>query len=151
MELSGLTVINFPSRWALRGKNARPALAELNSLAATIVRGCEAITGVYMRMTDLIRSTGLTDAQVREALEPHFPPARISEILRVSRAPESVYVRYTAGFFGFKAALRECRGYMVTPSDELRRRKIRRTAERLVLLLDGPAQITVRDHVVTVN
>lgn len=123
---------------------------ELSNLASIIVRGCDAIHGVYMRICDLIRDTELTDAQIRDALSRHFPSSRISEILRVSRAPEDVYRRYRAGFFGFKAALEQCRGYTVTATPELNRRKIRRAAERLVTLLDGPGTLSIRGRTVAV-
>lgn len=50
---------------------------------------------------------------------------------------------------GFKAVLAECRGYRLTPDGELRRRKIRRAAERLVLLM-GQGSVEVHGHRVVV-
>lgn len=134
MEPHGNTV-RFPSRWQLdRGKGVAAVRQEIADLAEIINRGTEAITGCYMRICDLIRSRGLTEAEVRDILSPHFPPPRISEILRVANAPEQVYLRYSTGFFGFKAALRVCRGYRVTPAARLLRVRARRAAERLILL-----------------
>jgi len=113
---------------------ARSAVKELSLMADSLIRNCEAVAGLYRAMTDLIREAELTDEEVRGALDGKFPQPRISEILRVCRASDDVYHRYRAGFFGFKAALAETRGYTVTPSRELFRRKLRRTAERLVKL-----------------
>jgi len=102
-------------------------------------------------MCDLIRLHEMTDREIKESLGKHFPQPRISEIMRVSRAPDDVYRRYRAGFFGFKAALEQCRGYRVTSTSELNRRKIRRAAERLIVLLNGPAQLTVRGRVIEIR
>lgn len=151
MDLSSEIVLRLPSRWAVNRLDRIGTVNELAHLAKTLCTGCEALTGLYMRMCDLIRGSDLTDIEARAILSPHFSQPRISEILRVSRAPEAVYARYTAGFFGFKAALKECRGYQVTPIAELRVRKIRRAAERLVLLLGGPAQLRVREHRIIVD
>jgi uncharacterized protein (DUF2236 family) len=151
MELGTPVKLTIPSRWVVINRDHQAAQAELSQIAIILVRSAEAIGDLYMRMCDLIRESDITDDEVRHILESHFPPSRISEILRVSRAPREVYIRYTAGFFGFKAALRQCRGYQVTAAKELCRRKIRRAAERLVLLLGGPAELHVRGHVVKVD
>lgn len=132
-------------------QDAKLAFDELGKLAEVLAKGCEALGGLYMRMTDLIRSSGLADSEVRQALDRHFSPARISEILRVSRAPEQVYLRYRGGFFGFKAALRESRGYRITPNQELQRRKVRRAAQRLVALMPQPGELAVGARVVSVR
>lgn len=150
MEICEPTTIDFPSRWTFHPKNQEEAARELSTLAETLAKGCEAVHGLYMRMCDLIRLTELPEDQIRKSLSRHFPQPRISEILRVSRAPDEVYRRYRAGFFGFKAALAECRGYRITPTKELNRRKIRRTAERLVALLDGPGELRIRGKTITI-
>lgn len=151
MDLDKTTHLDIPTRWTLQKRDHQTATTELSKIAGLLVRGAEALGDLYMRMCDLIRESDLTDNEIRKILAPHFPQPRISEILRVSRAPREVYVRYTAGFFGFKAALRQCRGYQITPNAELCRRKIRRAAERLVLLVHGPAELSVRGHIVTVR
>lgn len=148
MELAPPVTLSFPSRWTIGHKDAK---VELGALAQTLTRGAEAMAGLYMRMCDLIRDAGLTDSEVREILSAHFPQPRISEILRVSRAPNEVYVRYTAGFFGFKSALKECRGYQVNTSAELNRRKTRRAAERLILLTGGSGSIQIKGKVITIT
>jgi len=150
MDLCAPTIVEFPSRWTIQKHDTVSAARELSSLAETLVKGCEAIHSLYMRMCDLIRQNQLSDNEVRKLLEKHFPHPRISEILRVSRAPDEVYRRYRAGFFGFKAALAECRGFTINSTSELTRRKIRRCAERLVLLLDGPGKLEIRGRVVSV-
>jgi len=149
MELAEPVTIKFPSRWTT-SKVSNPKF-ELAKLAETLSQGCEAISGLYMRMCDLVRSSGLTDDEVRESLCRQFPDSRISEIIRVSRSPEEIYSRYHAGFFGFRAALKECRGYQVTSSAELHARKARRAAERLVLLLGDSGSIRVRGRLVTIT
>jgi len=151
MELTNPIIIEVPGRWTLQHRDASSVSRELSTLAETLIRGCEALHGCYMRICDLVRLHELTDKEVKEALGKHFPQPRISEILRVSRAPEDVYRRYRSGFFGFKAALEQCRGYRVTPNAELNRRRIRRTAERLVLLLDGPGELKIRGRLISVS
>lgn len=148
-ELAPGEIITFPSRWVIR--RAGNYELELKQLAGIITRGAEAIAGVYMRMCDIVRQGSLTDSEVREILAPYFPQPRISELLRVSRAPEEVYKRYTAGFFGFKAALRECRGYQITGGPELLRRKIARAAERLILLTGGAGEVRIRGKLITIT
>lgn len=75
----------------------------------------------------------------------------MSEILRVARAPEEIYSRYSTGFFGFKAALKSCRMYNVTPSEELTRRKIKRAAERLILLVNGAGEVRVNGRRIVIE
>jgi hypothetical protein len=108
--------------------------AELDTLAQTLSVGVSRLGELYLRICDLIRDTNFPETDMRRILGKYFPPPRVSEFLRVANASEVVYRRYRAGFFGFKAALRECRGYDITPSEELRRRQIRRAAERLATL-----------------
>ena len=143
--------LEVPARWTLfSGVDVAEAKREIVRFAGIINRGTEAISGLYMRMVDMIRHYGLTDAEVNELLREHFPGPRISEILRVSRASDEVYNRYRTGFFGFKAALQECRGYAVTPSQELKRKKVRRAAERLIVL-GAQGVIKVRGKTVTIS
>lgn len=140
MELGKSVVLEFPCRWVTyQDIDRAKAVSEIDSLATVLVRGCEAVTGVYMRLCDLVRNGPLSDLEVRKILGAHFPRQRVSEIIRVSKAPEHIYNRYTAGFFGFKSALRECRAYTVTPNETLRRRQIRRAIGRLIALADAPA------------
>lgn len=144
--------VQFPSRWTVvKYENTQQVKRELGKLAETVIAGTKAVVGVYMRMCDLVRSSGLTDQEVRDVLLPLFPPPRVSDILRVSRAPRDVYERYTAGFFSFKAAVERCRLYHITPTEELRSRKIRRAADRLVELMGGPGEICVKDRRVRVE
>lgn len=150
-DSSGDVIIAVPSRWQFRQLSRREAVAELDRLGGIISKGVEALHGVYMGLTDLIRDHGLSDGEVRSALAGKFPQPRISELIRVARAPNEVYRRYQCGFFGFKAALQECRGYQITPSEELHRRKIRRTAERLLHLVKGPATIEIAGHTIIVS
>lgn len=104
MDLGHPILIKCPNRWTLC-TNSEQAKLEIAELAEVINQGTQALGGVYMRICDTIRNAGLLDSEVRKALSPHFPPPRISEILKVCRAPEMVYARYHAGFFGFRAAL----------------------------------------------
>lgn len=143
--------ISLPSRWTIGSNTHAENIAELGRLATVLAKAAEAISGVYMRMCDTIRNGGLDDWEVRQALKPHFSEARISELLRVARAPEEVYKRYSGGFFGFKAALRECRLYNITPGEELKRRAVRRAAHRLVSLLQAGAVLRIKDRTITVT
>lgn len=153
MELAAPKTLTIPCRWSVNNRQLTSVEAqnEIAGLAEIVKEGTRAIAGVYMRLCDVIRDAQLSDDDVRTALRPHFKDARISEILRVSRAPYEVYSRYSAGFFGFKATLSMCRGFRVPLSPEMRRRKIRRAAERLISLLDGPQIIPVRGRVVRVE
>ena len=132
-------------------RDTRAAIRDVRTLAQVAAQGMVAVAGVYMRMCDLIRSANLTDDDIRSALVDIFPQSRISEILRVARAPDETYRRYRMGMFGFKAALAECRGYRINPTSVLTTRRIRRAAERLVKLSDGPLTVRVRDRTVVVS
>lgn len=149
VELEPEERISIPGRWAVG--NPADYRAELKRLAVVFAAGTQALGGLYMRICDTIRKSNLTDSEVRSVLESNLSAARVSELLRVAHAPEEVYIRYTTGFFGFKAALRECRGYVVTPSEELRRRKMRRTAERLIILAGGATQITIKTWTIIIQ
>lgn len=150
MELARESTITFPSQWYLK-EEAVDDKRELMRLADIVARGTVALAGVYMRICQVIRSGALADEEVRKILEPYFSGPRISELLRVSRAPEAVYVRYRGGFFGFKAVLRQCRGYTVTPDIELRRRKLRRTAQRLVILAENETRIQLPEWLIEIR
>lgn len=147
-ELAEYAVI-VPSRWAIMPLDHAGALRELDRLAGVLVEGAEALGGLYMRICDTMREHQLTDTEIRSVLERHFPPPRVSEFIRIARAPEEVYRRYRGGFVGFRAALAECRGYHVHGDGWLTQRKIRRAAERLVLLL-GQGEVAVRGRRVIV-
>lgn len=150
-ELTEPKTIECPSRWTLFGSQTlEQGKTEIQKLAGIIVKGTEALGGVYMRLVDTIRHHGFTDDEVRKMLSRHFSEPRVSEILRVAKAPEEVYNRYMAGFFGFKAALRECRSYTITPGTELIRRKAKRAAIRLITL-GVTGEIHVKGRVVTVH
>lgn len=140
----------IPTRFA--ASRPRDPVAELSRLAEIFYRGSDALADLYRRMCDLIRTEGLTDEEARAALMHHLAPSRVSEILRICRAPSLIYNKYITGIWGFKAAVSHARLYQITPSDELRRRKMRRAAERLVLTVgDAGEKILVRGRVVEVG
>jgi hypothetical protein len=142
--LSDSLTLAVPARWVVWQAGDRAlALDDLRDSSRVLATGAAALCGLYMRMCDCIRRFGFDDAEVRAAIGDALPPPRVSEMLRVANAPEDVYRRYRAGFFGFKAALERCRMYSVTASDRLRDRKIHRTAARLVLLADA-RPLTIR-------
>jgi hypothetical protein len=99
----------------------------------------------------MIRTSTLPERDIRSALEKHFPQSRVSELMRVSRAPEEIYSRYTGGFFGFKAALKHCRLYNVTPQGELKRRQLMRAAHRILDLIEPNQTIKVKDRTITIT
>lgn len=137
------STITVPSRWDWTNRSRVEVLQELDKCAQILVKGTEALSGLYLKMCDMIREHGLTDDEIRVALCKHFPPPRISEFLKVARAPDLVYRRYRAGFVGFKAVLAECRGYRIHQDEWLKRRKIRRAAERLMLLMPQGGSVEV--------
>lgn len=145
-ELAPAVTIEIPSRWALPDHNAPRAtvLKEVDHLCEKLETGVRALQGLYARVCDVIRTHNLSEKEIRPILAKHFPPPRVSDILRLARAPEDVYSRYRAGFFGFKAALHQCRLYHITPSKELRIRKMRRTADRLITLAKGEPFIEIK-------
>lgn len=146
-----IVTVGFPLRWTT-GKSLpyAEAVADLDRLGRIIVKGTDAICGVYMRICDTVRTGRIPESEVRTILARYFPGPRISEILCVSRAPEEVYHKYTAGFFGFKSALKHCRLYNITPSEELKRRQAKRAANRLLMLLGAPSEIEIKSHIVTI-
>lgn len=144
LQLTSPTTSELPaiSRFTLITQDRGAAIAEIEDIARYIESGVEALSGMYLRICDIIRAHDLSDNEIRTVLESHFPPPRISEFIRVARAPYSVYVRYRAGFFGFKAALRACSGFHVTPNERLKQRRIQHAAERLAKLT-GPGKLHV--------
>jgi hypothetical protein len=143
------TTLVVPARWSCGRMTHAQAVAEVDNLARMLVNGIAALSGVYLRICDTIRQSGLTDDEIRDGLGKHFPPQRVSEFIRIARAPDEVYRRYRAGFVGFRATLSECRGYRLHSDDWLKRRKIRRTAERLIGLM-GQGSVEVCGRQVTV-
>lgn len=143
--------ISIPSRWTFQHFTHIEALHEVDRLAGIVAAGVEALHGLYLRITDLIRENELTDEEVKQTLASHFPQPRISELIRVAHAPPEVYRRYACHFFGFKAALQECRGYRVNRTEILRRRQVRRAAERLVKLANCPERIHIRNKVISIS
>lgn len=150
MEITNAKTIAFPCRWKLGKMTEEQSINEIDSLSRVLIEGCEAIAGVYMRLCDTIRESEAEDWVIRRSLSKHFSQPRVSEIMRVSRAPDDVYLKYTAGFFGFKAALEACRYYNITPTEHLKRRKVMRAAERLVQLTGGSGELRIRDRLITI-
>lgn len=152
VELAPPIELTLPSRWTIK-KSTSPQedLREIETLSKIIVEAADAVTGVYMRLCDRIRTSTVPEKEIRTALEKHFPQSRASELMRVARAPEDIYLRYTAGFFGFKAALKHCRLYSITPGDELRRRQLMRAAHRILELIKPHKSIKVNGRTITIT
>jgi len=145
-ELAPSSQIAIPSRWSVLTARAtrEEVLSEIDSLAAILVKGVAALQGLYLRICDTMRNHHVSNEDAREILSRHFPPPRVSELIKVANAPEEVYRRYRAGFFGFKAALAECRGYRILPEERLVHKRMRRAAERLINLAgSSPTTFTV--------
>lgn len=149
-ELSSPTSVSFPGRWTLGELTDEQTVIEIENLSRIIVQGCEAISGVYMRLVGRIRECSLPDWKIRRELGKHFPQPRVSEIMRVARAPQDVYLKYSAGFFGFKSALKQCRYYHTSPTQMLLERQARRAAERLIALLGDTGRIRVKGRLVII-
>jgi hypothetical protein len=135
-ELAAHRILTIPTRYVIR-KNAtrHECLAELTRLGAIFANGAEALGSLYLRITDLIRNERLTDAEVRDSLCDHFPPSRISELLRVATAPDHIYCNYKLRVSGFRATLERTRMYAQLPADSrLVERKKVRAAARLASL-----------------
>lgn len=143
-------VLDIPPRWDFEKRTHAQALEEIDRLAGILSRGAEALSGLYIRICHTLRQHNLTNDEIREVLSPHFAPPRVSEFIRIANAPPHVYRRYHGGFIAFRAALAECRGYQITSNEEIKRRKIRRTAERLIELM-GPGEVEVCGQRVTVS
>ncbi len=142
--------ITIPGRWDLTRYTHAERIQEIDRLARILTQGTEALYGLYMRLCDHIRDAQLTDDEIRKHLSPHFSAPRISEFIRMANAPKDVYFQYRAGFIGFRATLQVCRGYTVNVPEHVKRKKIRRVAERLVGLM-GSGEVEVRGKKVTVT
>ena len=151
-ELAPPIELTLPSRWTIK-KSVSPQdeLREIENLSRIITESASAVAGVYMRLCDTIRSSAVSEKDIRAPLEKHFPQSRVSELMRVARAPEDIYARYSAGFFGFKAALKHCRLYSVTPSVELKRRQLMRATHRILKLIEPNQTIKVKDKTITIT
>lgn len=144
------TVLTIPSRWGKGKFSHDEAIEEIDRLAKILVRGADALCGLYLRICDTIRESRLENEEIRSTLSKHFPPPRVSEFIKIANAPEDVYRRYRAGFIGFRAALSECRGYRINSSEFLQSKKIRRAARRLIDLI-GHGEVTVKGRRVSVT
>lgn len=142
-------VTDLPCRWSHDIRTHEDALLDIDRCGRLLAEGVERLSGLYLRICDDIRNHGLTENEIRATLGKHFPPPRVSEFIRVANAAPETYRRYRFGLVGWKATLAECRGYKQTPTKELTRRRIRRCAERLVLLL-GRGEVQVRGRRVSV-
>ncbi len=142
--------ITIPGRWAGSTLTHAEAVAEVDRLAAILVKGTDALCGLYLRICDTIRLRKFTDDEIRETLSKYFPAPRVSEFVKIANAPDEVYRRYHAGFIGFRSALAECRSYTINSTHALKQKKIRRTAERLINLI-GAGEVTVKGKRVTVG
>lgn len=154
VELCQPAQLTIPGRWAINDTSAdrESVLRQLDEMAGTLASGAEALCGLYMRMSDTVRDYGVPNDEARKILSRHFPPARVSEFLRVANAPPEIYRRYRAGFFGFKAALAECRGYRLTDDAHQKKKKMRYSATRLLKLAGyAPAEILVLGFKVTIE
>lgn len=145
------TYLALPDRWVTEKLSHTEALREVKNLGNVLNKATTAVGHCYMRLCDVIRDYKLTDDEVRVALKDSFPKQRISELLRVANAPGEIYARWHTGFFGFKAALRECRYYNITKTDVLLDRQKRRAAERLVKLAGAGEVIEVCGHYVRID
>lgn len=146
--------LEIPSRWAFikRDAPAEEVLSQLEAMAQIARNGSEALVGLYMRICDVIRQTNIPHKDARKVLSKYFCQPRVSEILRVSRAPHDVYTRYRIGFFGFKAALRATRlDQLGTGANrwELNRKRAVRHIRKL--LYDRPGEIEAQGWRVTLT
>ena len=148
-NLSSPTTIHFPARFRLYHRNATRVqlLGELSKMGATFSRGAEAMRGLYYQIADMIRRHDFSDSEVREALKQHFPEQRISELLRVARAPQEVFNKYELKLIGFRAALKEAREFTLPKTEARTKRQLRRSAERLVAFVRKSGQSVVSIYV----
>ena len=146
-----VTTLTVPDRFRQRRIDREQALREITVLGCLISRGTQAIGRCYLRITDTIREFELADGEVREALRGQFADSRISELLRVANSPNEVYNRWQAGFWGFKAALRECRYYNISPPARLIAKQKQRAAERLVKLATDGEEIRVKEWILRIQ
>lgn len=144
------TTLTIPSQWSCARLTHAEAVSEVDRLAKILLTGADALCGLYMRICETIRRYSFTDAEIRATLGKYFPPPRVSEFVKIANAPPEVYRRYEAGFIGFRAALAECRGYQINTTEFLKSKKIRRAAERLINLMDGVGEVTVKGRKITV-
>jgi len=143
-------IVTIPGRFVVSQLTHEQAIEAVDRLALILSKGIEALSGLYLRVCDTIRDNGLTDDEIRHTLSKYFPPPRVSEFIRIANAPLETYRRYRAGFIGFRAALNECRGYRILSTETLTQKKIRRAAERLVMLYPQ-GQLVVRGKQINVQ
>lgn len=142
--------LSIPSRWNFEKLTHAEAVEEVDRLAQILVRGTDALCGLYLRICETIRVRQFTDEEIRSVLGKHFPQPRVSEFVKIANAPPEVYRRYQAGFIGFRAALAECRGYRINTTEFLKSKKIRRTAGRLIDLM-GQGEVVVKGKRVLIH
>lgn len=148
---AGTITVSIPDRFRQTKISREQAITEVRHLGYLVARTIDAVAGCYMRICDAVREFKLSDGEVREALKGCFADSRISEIIRVANSPDAIYHRWKAGFFGFRAALRECRLYNVTPGPRLIAKQKRRAAERLVKLAGAGERIEVLGYYIRID
>ncbi|HAV62231.1 MAG TPA: hypothetical protein DCY13_07675 [Verrucomicrobiales bacterium] len=136
-ELAKAEVLEVPTRWVLPVRNVTRAecLKELRTLGEHFQKGLEGLGSLYLRITDHIRHYELTAEEVRATFKPvGFQDSRISELLRVATAPETIYREYSARLVGFRIALKKTRMFYMVGRNQprYRRRQLQRAAVRLV-------------------
>jgi hypothetical protein len=141
------TITFPPPMWMNKSVGRTQVLALLSDMGKTFFDGARAVRGLYYDIVRMIRRHEFTDAEVRSALSNYFSEPRICELLRVARAPDNIFLRYEAQQIGFGVALKQARAFRVPKSDGWKKRKLRRSAERLVAMCQESGQKVVSIYV----
>lgn len=141
VELGCRVQIDIPSEGFLAGRNVPRdrMVKELAELAGLYGKTGQAVGGLYKRICEHVRRYDLGPSEVRKALGGTFSGVRISEILRVTAAPEPLWFDYMAGEVSFKVVLLRTRlsRSVRAKSSAVRWRNCRRAASRMVKFLEG--------------
>jgi hypothetical protein len=111
MDLEPGTVLEVPPRSFLAGRGLPRdvAVRQLQELGGLYGRGGEAVGTIYKRLCEHVRRYDLGPSEVRKALAGSFSSVRISEILKVTAAPEPLWFDYMAGEVSFRLVLLKTR------------------------------------------
>jgi hypothetical protein len=111
-------------------------IGELTKLVHTLSSGAKVLSGLYMRVCDMMRNYNLSDDDIRTVLRPHFSNPRICDFLKIVHSPDEVYRKYRGGFIGFRATIEQCRTFLVPQTELLKTKRVRRVAARLLFLMN---------------
>lgn len=120
LTLGSLPTIDVPKLADAKAQElATQDLMKTQELGLAIIQKTAVVNDAYFKLCSHLRtakSTISTEAHRKVLYDLGYNKARVSEILRVSQAPDDVWSEYNARLIGFNRALEAVRGTKPTPA-----------------------------------